>query len=179
MESARAVCWATEADTERSAHRLATVLLDTAPGSGLDGLIALHGDLGAGKTAFARHLLRALGVVGRVRSPTYALLESYAVDRPGGRLELSHLDFYRFDDPSEWVDSGLREPFERPGLRLVEWPQKARGLLPPADLDLTITVAPAASPEATDARHVHAEAGSNQGRRWLGRWLGTDPGHRP
>ena len=63
------------------------------------------------------------GVTGRIKSPTYALLEPYEL--PG--LHASHLDFYRFDDPREWVDAGLREVFEQPGLKLVEWPDKAAG----------------------------------------------------
>lgn len=99
-----------------------------------DAFIALQGPLGAGKTTFARHLLRALGVPGRIKSPTYALLEPYDV---GGR-SISHLDFYRFDDPHEWVDAGLRDVFAAPGLKIAEWPEKAAGMLPPADLTIRI-----------------------------------------
>jgi tRNA threonylcarbamoyladenosine biosynthesis protein TsaE len=99
-----------------------------------DAFVALVGPLGAGKTTFARHLLHALGVTGRIKSPTYALLEPYEL--PG--LHVSHLDFYRFDDPREWIDAGLREVFEQPGLKLVEWPDKAGTLLPAADLRLCI-----------------------------------------
>jgi len=114
-----------------------------------DAFIALEGPLGAGKTTFARHLLRALGVTGRIKSPTYALLEPYEL--PG--LHASHLDFYRFEDPHEWVDAGLREVFEQPGLKIVEWPDKAASLLPAADLRLCI------SPRTDGARDVavHAE----------------------
>jgi tRNA threonylcarbamoyladenosine biosynthesis protein TsaE len=107
----------------------------------LDGLhdayIELHGPLGAGKTTFVRHLLRALGVEGRIKSPTYTVLEPYAL--PG--LAISHFDFYRFADPREWEDAGFREVFAAPGLKLAEWPDKAAGMLPSADLQLFIEVA--------------------------------------
>ena len=96
--------------------------------------IELHGTLGAGKTTFARHLLRALGVAGRIKSPSYAVLEPYAL--PG--LAVSHFDFYRFDDPREWEDAGFREVFAAPGLKLAEWPDKAAALLPTPDLRLHI-----------------------------------------
>ena len=99
-----------------------------------DAAIALHGTLGAGKTTFARHLLRALGASGRIKSPTYALMEPY--DLPGGPAW--HFDFYRFDEPAEWEDAGFREVFAGPGLKLVEWPERAEGLLPTPDLVLHI-----------------------------------------
>lgn len=104
-------------------------------------VICLHGDLGAGKTTFVRHLLRALGVDGRIKSPTYAIVEPYQT--PGNPifpqgLTVSHFDFYRFSDPREWEDAGFRELFAAPGLKLVEWPENAAGCLPPPDLDITI-----------------------------------------
>ena len=114
--------------------------------------IQLVGPLGAGKTTFARHLLRALGVTGRIKSPSYAIVEPYEVPLPAAvasgagsddaaRLPLLHFDFYRFNDPQEWEDAGFRELFASPGLKLVEWPEKAAGLLPPADLKLQIDFA--------------------------------------
>ena len=93
-------------------------------------LIELHGDLGAGKTTLARHLLRALGVQGRIKSPTYAVVEPYEL----ADLAIWHFDFYRFSDPREWEDAGFRELFTSPGLKLVEWPEKAGAFLPRADL---------------------------------------------
>jgi tRNA threonylcarbamoyladenosine biosynthesis protein TsaE len=96
--------------------------------------VELRGELGAGKTTFARHLLRALGVTGRIKSPTYTVLEPYTL--PG--LEVSHFDFYRFADPREWEDAGFREAFAAPGLKLAEWPQKAEPLLPLPDLRVLI-----------------------------------------
>lgn len=92
--------------------------------------IELHGDLGAGKTTLVRHLLRALGVQGRVKSPTYAVVEPYEL--PG--LNVWHFDFYRFSDPREWEDAGFRDIFASPGLKLAEWPEKAVGFIPRADL---------------------------------------------
>ncbi len=99
-----------------------------------DAFVTLEGPLGAGKTTWVRHLLRALGVSGRIKSPTYALLEPYEVN---GR-SIAHLDFYRFDDPREWTDAGLRDVFAAPGLKLAEWPDKAAAVLPQADLQICI-----------------------------------------
>jgi tRNA threonylcarbamoyladenosine biosynthesis protein TsaE len=92
--------------------------------------LELRGNLGAGKTTFVRHLLRALGVSGRIKSPTYAVVEPHEV--PG--LQIWHFDFYRFSDPREWDDAGFRDLYASPGLKLAEWPDKAGDLLPVADL---------------------------------------------
>jgi tRNA threonylcarbamoyladenosine biosynthesis protein TsaE len=97
-------------------------------------MLELRGDLGAGKTTFVRHLLKALGVTGRIKSPTYAVVEPYTLDD----LNIWHFDFYRFNDPQEWEDAGFRDIFASPGLKLAEWPQKAEGLLPSADLDIAL-----------------------------------------
>lgn len=113
-----------------------------------DAYLELHGPLGAGKTTFVRHLLRALGVGGRIKSPSYAVLEPHRV----GALEISHFDFYRFADPREWLDAGFRDVFATPGLKLAEWPEKAAGQLPPPDLRLHI------EPQADESRRVTAEA---------------------
>ena len=137
--------WPNEAACAASAAALATAL--TAPPAGLhDACIELRGPLGAGKTTFARHLLHALGVQGRVKSPTYAVLEEYELPAPGNQpdplLHIRHFDFYRFDDPQEWEDAGFREVFGGPGLKLVEWPEKAEGLLPQPDLRIEIEPGP-------------------------------------
>ena len=94
--------------------------------------ITLQGPLGAGKTTLVRHLLRALGVASRIKSPTYTVMEPYRV----GALDIAHFDFYRFNDPREWEDAGFRDVFARPGLKLAEWPEKAAGALPVPDLAL-------------------------------------------
>jgi tRNA threonylcarbamoyladenosine biosynthesis protein TsaE len=113
--------------------------------------IELHGELGAGKTSFVRHLLQALGVSGRVKSPTYAVVEPYELARTPAHdlpLQIWHFDFYRFNDPAEWEDAGFRDIFASDGLKLAEWPQKAHGMLPTADLALHIDV------QADEARAV-------------------------
>lgn len=99
-------------------------------------VIYLAGDLGAGKTTFTRGLLRAMGHNGRVKSPTYTLIESYSP----GATTVHHFDLYRFNDPEEWEDAGFREHFGPQSICLVEWPQKAQGLLPPANLTLELAV---------------------------------------
>ena len=96
--------------------------------------IELQGDLGTGKTTLVRHLLRALGVSGRIKSPTYAVVEPHVA----GDLAIWHFDFYRFNDPQEWEDAGFRDIFASPGLKLAEWPQQAAGRLPQPDLRIAI-----------------------------------------
>ncbi|QNB10564.1 tRNA (adenosine(37)-N6)-threonylcarbamoyltransferase complex ATPase subunit type 1 TsaE [Paraburkholderia tropica] len=96
--------------------------------------VQLLGDLGAGKTSLVRAALRALGHNGRVRSPTYTLVEPYTVASASGELQLYHFDLYRFSDPAEWADAGFREYFAQGAVCLVEWPQRAGGLLGVPDL---------------------------------------------
>ncbi|WKB55739.1 tRNA (adenosine(37)-N6)-threonylcarbamoyltransferase complex ATPase subunit type 1 TsaE [Eleftheria terrae] len=112
--------------------------------------IELQGPLGAGKTTFVRHLLRALGVTGRIKSPTYAVMEPYEL--PG--LPAWHFDFYRFDDPREWEDAGFRDVLASPGLKLVEWAERAGGLLPVADLRMELATAPDDQREVTLTAHT-------------------------
>lgn len=97
-------------------------------------ILYLRGDLGAGKTTLARSLLRALGVDGPVRSPTYTLMEPY---RAGGR-ELLHMDLYRLRAPEELENLGLGDFPSATTLWLVEWPERGQGLLPVADLELSL-----------------------------------------
>ncbi|MCS7100085.1 MAG: tRNA (adenosine(37)-N6)-threonylcarbamoyltransferase complex ATPase subunit type 1 TsaE [Burkholderiaceae bacterium] len=97
----------------------------------------LTGDLGAGKTALVRACLRGLGVQGPVKSPTFSLLEPYVVSS----LDFYHFDFYRFRDPAEFSASGFRELFGPGRICAVEWPARAAPLLPPADLETTLSVA--------------------------------------
>jgi tRNA threonylcarbamoyladenosine biosynthesis protein TsaE len=122
-----------------------------------EAFIELHGPLGAGKTTFVRHLLHALGVQGRVKSPTYTVMEPYEVLSASGVLNIAHFDFYRFNDPQEWEDAGFRDVFASTGLKLAEWPEKAEGLLPVPDLRVYI------EPGAGDERAVRLTAHTARG----------------
>jgi tRNA threonylcarbamoyladenosine biosynthesis protein TsaE len=127
-----------------------------------DARLELDGPLGAGKTTFVRHLLRGLGASGRIKSPTYAVVEPYALSLSNGQvLHVSHFDFYRFDDPREWDDAGFRDLYAAPGLKIAEWAAKAAPQLPAPDLVLTI------DPQADDSRTVQAEAFSAAGHALL------------
>ena len=114
--------------------------------------IELRGDLGAGKTTFTRHLLRALGVQGRIKSPTFAVVEPYEIDNDLGHLQIWHFDFYRFTNPREWADAGFRDIFASDGLKLAEWPENAAPNLPLADWVLQLEVVD------DDLRHVTVTA---------------------
>jgi tRNA threonylcarbamoyladenosine biosynthesis protein TsaE len=116
-----------EADTLDLGARLAAALR---PGL----LVYLSGELGAGKTTLVRGCLRALGYRGRVKSPTFTLVEVYRLSS----LYLHHFDFYRFSDPREWIDAGFRDVFGGDNVCLVEWPEKAGDELPPADLAIRL-----------------------------------------
>ena len=116
----------------------------------------LRGELGAGKTTLVRGLLRGLGYQGRVKSPTYTLVEPY-VDL---RLNLYHFDFYRFKDRSEWLSSGFREHFNPESLCIVEWPERAGDLIAPPDLEIELRY-------AGEARRAALEARSPAGEAWL------------
>lgn len=134
----KTMLWQDEASTASFAQALAR---RSAIGRAL---IELRGDLGAGKTTFTRHLLKSLGIQGRIKSPTYAVVETYTLtptdQLPGhnGAGAIWHFDFYRFNDPREWEEAGFRDIFASPGLKLVEWPDKAAPHLPPPDLVIHI-----------------------------------------
>jgi tRNA threonylcarbamoyladenosine biosynthesis protein TsaE len=153
--------WPHEAACKHSARALAlalTGMFDAGKTTSAPHIfIELQGSLGAGKTTFVRHLLQALGVQGRIKSPTYALMEVYEVL---GHT-VSHFDFYRLNDPQEWEDAGFRDVFCSPGLKLVEWPEQAAGLLPLADLRIFINHC------NTDGRAVEFQALTEQAMRLL------------
>lgn len=146
---ARVLELADEAASERLGHALAVTLPERA-------VMHLQGDLGAGKTTLARALLRALGVRGAIKSPTYTLIERYPVE--GG--EVAHLDLYRIADPEELSFLGLDELADSARLWLVEWPDRGLHFLPPADVQVRLSV-------AGSGRVAECEAFSLVGVRWL------------
>ncbi|HET7924839.1 MAG TPA: tRNA (adenosine(37)-N6)-threonylcarbamoyltransferase complex ATPase subunit type 1 TsaE [Rhodanobacteraceae bacterium] len=136
-----------EAGLRAIAERLAS-------GAGEGGVIYLEGDLGAGKTTFARALLTSLGVGERVKSPTYSLIESYRA----GALDAHHLDLYRIADAGELEWLGLADLWTPRALVLIEWPERGAGSLPPADLVMHFR-------HAGDRREVVAEPRTALGDR--------------
>jgi len=129
-------------------------------GSGRALTVFLEGELGAGKTTVARGLLQAFGLTGAVRSPTYALLESYALEP----WIVLHVDLYRLRSASELESIGLRDELRSGALLVVEWPERAESELPSPDLRISLSL------EAGDAgggRWVQLEAESTLGEAWL------------
>ena len=135
--------------------------------------IHFSGDLGTGKTTIVRALLHSLGVAGRIKSPTYTLVEPYVVPMPKSvesrhdvNLYCYHFDFYRFEDPHEWLEAGFRDYFSDAVLRLVEWPERActddGSLLPPPDAHVVLD-------HAGDGRRVVLSSATSRGAAWLGR----------
>ncbi len=142
---------------EAATQYLGAVLAETAP---MAGWLALHGDLGAGKTTLVRAFLRGLGYAGRVVSPTYTLVETYEIagKTPGRRI--AHYDLYRLNDPEELEWMGAREDFGGDTLCLVEWPERGAGVLPPPDLELHLL-------HEDEARRAQMQAHSAVGDAWL------------
>jgi tRNA threonylcarbamoyladenosine biosynthesis protein TsaE len=116
----------------------------------------LEGDLGAGKTTLVRGVLRALGYGGRVKSPTYTLVETYGLPA----FELFHYDLYRMHDPREWLDAGFRDVDDSRAVSLIEWPDKAAGWLPAPDVVIRLRI-------GDDSRDAECEAKSPRGARYL------------
>ena len=120
-----------ESETLRFAESMASHLL---PGMNL----YLKGELGAGKTTFVRGLLRGLGYQDKVKSPTYTLVESYSFLK----FMIYHFDLYRFKGEHEWDDAGFREYFNETSICLIEWPEKAGGILPEPDISIELSHEP-------------------------------------
>lgn len=127
--------------------------------------VFLRGDLGAGKTTLTRGLLRGLGYTGKVKSPTYTLVEPYK----DSRIVVYHFDFYRFTHAEEFLEAGLEEYFEGDGIRLVEWPDHARPYLPAADLEVRLQVS------ASGGRDLELRALSEKGHTCLERFTAPPP----
>ena len=129
-----------EAETASLAQRLAVSIqefMKHSPKSHLN--ISLEGDLGAGKTTFARHLIQGLGYEGKVKSPTYTLCELYELQSNQRTFTAHHFDLYRMRDPLEWQEAGFAEYFDIPGFCLIEWPEKAEDTLPAFDIQIQLT----------------------------------------
>ena len=139
-------------DAAATARLGAALAAGVAPGR----VLHLSGDLGTGKTTLVRGLLRALGITGAVKSPTYTWVEPYTVSR----LDLYHFDFYRFNDKTEWLSSGLREYFRPDAFCIVEWPEKLGDLLPPPDLQVNLL-------HDGEARQARIDSHSPAGEAWL------------
>lgn len=136
-------------ETERIGAELARGL---APGS----VIALKGDLGAGKTVFARGIARGLGIdAGRVKSPTYTLLRMYT----GGRLPLYHFDVYRLDSPGELLDIGIDDLALEEGVTIAEWAERVEEILPEERIEVTICGS-ADDPRTIEVRRQHENPGA-------------------
>ncbi len=169
-----------DAATRLAGAQLAQALVRLHAESAQNGLlITLKGDLGAGKTTFTQGFLKSLGVSGRVRSPTFTLVETYnvasALPHPQAATA-NHFDCYRFSSPEEWFEAGFDELIANAVISLVEWPDKAGHCLPPPDIALTLDVVsfPPDSPEP-DQRSLHASAGTPRGQQWLNQLAACAP----
>ena len=140
---------ADESATVALAQRLAARLK---PGM----VIYLYGDLGAGKTTLVRGVLNALGYTGRVKSPTYTLVEPYHI----AGLDLRHFDLYRLHDEDEWEAAGFRDEFDGHNIFFIEWPEHALGLIPPADVKIDFEI-------LARGRKVAIQADTSTGRECL------------
>lgn len=119
-------------------------------------VIYLHGDLGAGKTTFVRGMLNSLGYTGRVKSPTYTLVEPYRI----AGLDLRHFDLYRLYNEEEWDAAGFRDEFDGNNIFFIEWPEHGKGLIPQADLEIVLDILPA-------GRNVEIFANTATGRECI------------
>lgn len=114
-------------DTHKLANFVASIIVPNF-------VISLNGNLGAGKTTFVREVIRAFGVQGNIKSPTFTLVEPYEL--PGRNI--FHFDLYRFSDPEEWFDAGFDEYFTNDFIAFIEWAEKAEGLIPQLDWQINI-----------------------------------------
>jgi tRNA threonylcarbamoyladenosine biosynthesis protein TsaE len=124
--------------------------------------IHLHGDLGAGKTALTRALLHAAGHQGHVKSPTYTLVEPYRITLQGEAIEVFHFDLYRLACAEEFLEAGFREHFGNRAVCIVEWPEKAEGVLPSPDIIVKLDI-------FREGREVELRALSDEGSQCLER----------
>ncbi|MDR9497548.1 MAG: tRNA (adenosine(37)-N6)-threonylcarbamoyltransferase complex ATPase subunit type 1 TsaE [Hydrogenovibrio sp.] len=172
-----------ESQTRQCAQWLADAYADwllATPQAELAALsVSLNGDLGAGKSTFARALVQRFLPEQKVKSPTFTLVETYPVELSGAQgdpvsSQIVHFDCYRLGDPEELEFLGVRDLLKAPSLALVEWPQKGEGVLPSPDLICRLTVADPVQPEA--GRHLAVEARTEAGRRLLAGLALKNPG---
>lgn len=152
-----------EAETASLAKDFAAAirqLLSKNPNAHLN--ISLEGDLGAGKTTFARYLIQGMGHAGKVKSPTYTLCEPYPLQIDNKAFTAHHFDLYRMKDPLEWQEAGFGEYFDVPGFCLIEWPEKAEGTLPAFDIQISLSAG-----AQDDERKIHINAMSALGQSIL------------
>ena len=161
-----------ESETAQLAKALGSVLAHFLVGSASPQHvnIALEGNLGSGKTAFARHLIQGMGYVGKVKSPTYSLCEPYPIAFGEHTANVFHFDLYRMRTPLEWQEAGLADHFDEAGICLIEWPEKAEGTLPQLDLQIIITAG-----QTENERQFELKALSDLGLRLLTEFQGDLP----
>jgi tRNA threonylcarbamoyladenosine biosynthesis protein TsaE len=131
--------------------------------------ISLAGDLGSGKTTFARYLIQSLGHEGKVKSPTYTLCESYPISKNGLPFTVHHFDLYRMRDPLEWQEAGFAELFDVSGFCIIEWPEKAEGTLPLFDIQIQLEAG-----NNEDERLIAITALSEQGKSLITSMVGAE-----
>lgn len=124
-------------------------------------IIGLEGELGAGKTTLVGGILRAYGITGPVRSPTYTLIEPYLMDGEAGARHLYHLDLYRLVDPHEVEPLGIRDLLTGGAVLLIEWPSRAAGAIPAVDLAIEIDYPPAGASGRQVTLVPYSPAGHN------------------
>jgi tRNA threonylcarbamoyladenosine biosynthesis protein TsaE len=153
----------------RLADEAHTLALGAGIGAALESglVIYLEGNLGAGKTTLVRGLLRGLGHTGKVRSPTYTLVEIYSVRRLDLSLAVYHFDFYRLNQPEEYLEAGLEEYFRSDAVCLVEWPDKAAPHVPAADMSVALDF-------EVDGRRAVVRAATERGRQCLNNLISMD-----
>ncbi len=143
-------------DSTEKMENLGQLLYDACQQKGT--IVYLSGNLGAGKTTLVRGFLRAMGYQGKVKSPTYTLVEPYEIKS----IPLYHFDFYRLNSAQELEYMGIRDYFQADAICLVEWPEKANAALAPGDIEITISI-------IEDQREVNIKANTQRGKDVLGR----------